>query len=107
MSLGFGFQSGTGRREQSGEVRVTGTSYRPPVTTRTKSGPTERGSQGLHLKRRSSTSERLPLRRSSREQERRSRLDFQPTLRQAWPQDCPRPQYAFKMSMFNVSCNSH
>lgn len=31
----------------------------------------------------------------------------QPTLRQAWPRDYPRPQCAFKMSMFNVSCNSH
>jgi hypothetical protein len=31
----------------------------------------------------------------------------QPTLRQAWPRECPRPQCAFKMSMFNVSCNSH
>ena len=30
-----------------------------------------------------------------------------PTLRQAWPREYPRPQYAFKMSMFNVSCNSH
>jgi hypothetical protein len=32
---------------------------------------------------------------------------FKPTLRQAWPRDSPRPQYAFKISMFNVSCNSH
>ena len=32
---------------------------------------------------------------------------IQPTLRQAWPRECPRPQYAFKISMFNVSCNSH
>lgn len=31
----------------------------------------------------------------------------QPTLRQAWPREYPRPQYAFKISMFNVSCNSH
>ena len=31
----------------------------------------------------------------------------QPTLRQAWPRECPRPQFAFKISMFNVSCNSH
>ena len=31
-----------------------------------------------------------------------------PTLRQAWPRGvAPKPQYAFKMSMFNVSCNSH
>lgn len=30
-----------------------------------------------------------------------------PTLRQAWSGECPGPQYAFKMSMFNVSCNSH
>jgi hypothetical protein len=30
-----------------------------------------------------------------------------PTLRQAWSGECPRPQCAFKMSMFNVSCNSH
>ena len=34
-------------------------------------------------------------------------IDCQPTLRQAWPRYCPRPQYAFKISMFNVSCNSH
>ena len=32
---------------------------------------------------------------------------IQPTLRQAWPRECSRPQYAFKISMFNVSCNSH
>jgi hypothetical protein len=32
---------------------------------------------------------------------------FKPTLRQAWPREYPRPQYAFKISMFNVSCNSH
>ena len=32
---------------------------------------------------------------------------IQPTLRQAWPREYPRPQYAFKISMFNVSCNSH
>lgn len=31
----------------------------------------------------------------------------QPTLRRAWPRECSRPQCAFKMSMFNVSCNSH
>ena len=30
-----------------------------------------------------------------------------PTLRQAWSGECPGPQCAFKMSMFNVSCNSH
>ena len=30
-----------------------------------------------------------------------------PTLRQAWHQCGPMPQYAFKISMFNVSCNSH
>ena len=30
-----------------------------------------------------------------------------PTLRRAWSGECPGPQYAFKMSMFNVSCNSH
>ena len=29
-----------------------------------------------------------------------------PTLRQAWHQCGPMPQYAFKISMFNVSCNS-
>ena len=29
------------------------------------------------------------------------------TLRRTWPQDCPRPQFAFRMSMLNVSCNSH
>lgn len=34
-------------------------------------------------------------------------IDVQPTLRQAWPREYPRPQYAFKISMFNVSCNSH
>ena len=39
--------------------------------------------------------------------ERGSREEFLPTLRQAWPLECQRPQYAFKMSMFNVSCNSH
>ena len=33
-------------------------------------------------------------------------LDY-PTLRRAWSGECPEPQYAFKMSMFNVSCNSH
>lgn len=32
---------------------------------------------------------------------------FKPTLRQAWPREYPRPQFAFKISMFNVSCNSH
>ena len=31
----------------------------------------------------------------------------EPTLRQAWQRCEPMPQYAFKMSMFNVSCNSH
>ena len=30
-----------------------------------------------------------------------------PTLSQTWPQENPRPQCAFKMSMFKVSCNSH
>ena len=30
-----------------------------------------------------------------------------PTLRQAWPREDPGPQCAFKMSMFNESCNSH
>ena len=30
-----------------------------------------------------------------------------PTLRQAWQRWKPMPQYAFKISMFNVSCNSH
>ena len=44
----------------------------------------------------------------AREQfERQLAIDVQPTLRQAWPRECPRPQYAFKISMFNVSCNSH
>ncbi len=32
---------------------------------------------------------------------------IKPTLRQAWPREDPGPQYAFKMSMFNESCNSH
>lgn len=32
---------------------------------------------------------------------------FQPTLGQTWLREYPKPQYAFKMSMFNVSCNSH
>ena len=31
----------------------------------------------------------------------------EPTLRQAWSREYPRPQCAFEMSMFNVSCNSH
>ena len=30
-----------------------------------------------------------------------------PTLRQAWSREDPGPQCAFKMSMFNESCNSH
>lgn len=30
-----------------------------------------------------------------------------PTLGQTWLREYPKPQYAFKMSMFNVSCNSH
>ena len=34
-------------------------------------------------------------------------IDSNPTLSQAWSRDDPGPQYAFKMSMFNVSCNSH
>ena len=29
------------------------------------------------------------------------------TLRRTWPQDYPRPQFAFRISMLNVSCNSH
>ena len=33
-------------------------------------------------------------------------LDY-PTLRRAWSGDGPGPQCAFKVSMFNVSCNSH
>ena len=37
----------------------------------------------------------------------RPAIDSKPTLRQAWPRDDPGPQYAFKMSMFNESCNSH
>jgi hypothetical protein len=32
---------------------------------------------------------------------------LKPTLSQTWPQGNLRPQYAFKMSMFKVSCNSH
>lgn len=47
------------------------------------------------------------LRRSTARAESDPRFDFQPTLRRAWPRECPRPQYAFKISMFNVSCNSH
>lgn len=31
----------------------------------------------------------------------------QPTLRQAWLREDPKPPRAFKMSMLNVSCNSH
>ena len=42
-----------------------------------------------------------------REQETTRDRYVQPTLRQAWPREYPRPQYAFKISMFNVSCNSH
>ena len=40
---------------------------------------------------------------------REDRLDWngQTTLRRAWTRDCPSPQCAFEMSMFNVSCNSH
>lgn len=38
---------------------------------------------------------------------RKSTIDSNPTLSQAWSRDDPGPQYAFKMSMFNVSCNSH
>ncbi len=34
-------------------------------------------------------------------------IDVKPTLRQAWSREDPGPQYAFKMSMFNESCNSH
>ena len=33
--------------------------------------------------------------------------NVKPTLSQTWPQENLRPQCAFKMSMFKVSCNSH
>ena len=36
-----------------------------------------------------------------------SLTEVQPTLRQAWPQEDLGPQCAFKILMFNVSCNSH
>ena len=34
-------------------------------------------------------------------------IDLFKTLRRTWPQDYPRPQFAFRISMLNVSCNSH
>ena len=46
-------------------------------------------------------------RKKPKAQKANSAIAIQPTLRQAWPRVRPRPQYAFKMSMFNVSCNSH
>ena len=39
--------------------------------------------------------------------ERSIAIVVKPTLRQAWLRDDPEPQYAFKISMFNESCNSH
>lgn len=48
----------------------------------------------------------VPRRSTARAETTRDRY-VQPTLRQAWPREYPRPQYAFKISMFNVSCNSH
>lgn len=32
---------------------------------------------------------------------------YKPTLGQAWPQENPWPQCAFKMSMFKAVCSSH
>lgn len=50
------------------------------------------------------------LRRRDCESTRRKRelaIVIKPTLRQAWPREDPRPQDAFKISMFSESCNSH
>ena len=45
--------------------------------------------------------------RASKAQDMHPAIEFQPTLGRAWPRENPGPQCAFKISMFNVSCNSH
>ena len=63
---------------------------------------------GLNLRRRRPlTSNERECLRHPKACERAHTIDSNPTLSQAWSRDDPGPQYAFKMSMFNVSCNSH
>ena len=70
----------------------------------------------LHLRRRrrspapTSESRRavdVPNRPRDAVRHRGARWMYPPTLRQTWSRQRPRPQYAFKKSMLNVSCNSH
>jgi hypothetical protein len=66
-----------------------------------------RGETGLHLERRSAAREGGRYDGSRHSEEGNGVIASEPTLRQAWQRCEPMPQYAFKMSMFNVSCNSH
>ena len=79
---------------------------RPPSPTSSEaSGPLVPDRQGsktqLSLARRGSSCH------ESQRSLRKERDRLFKTLRRTWPQDYPRPQFAFRMSMLNVSCNSH
>lgn len=60
---------------------------------------------GLYLKPRETRRRQVPCELNA--QARAVAIVVKPTLRQAWSREDPGPQCAFKMSMFNESCNSH
>ena len=81
----------------------------PPVIRPDKTDSSER--LGLYLAPRSRTCPQRELRGAfgceSARRKRELAIVIKPTLRQAWPREDPRPQDAFKISMFSDSCNSH
>lgn len=81
---------------------------RATASAGTRKGPRTVAHRGLDLRRRrvGTPVKTSPLRRPRAPNE-SSAIARNPTLRQAWSGECPRPQFAFEMSMFNVSCNSH
>ena len=67
-----------------------------------------RGQTGLRTTRRRASAAADGRRERPRRQREAPPVEIlQPTLGQTWPPEYRWPQYAFKMSMFNVSCNSH
>lgn len=103
-----GFASSERKRLfQTGE-RVAGQALRP--------GKTEQGSEALEISRRTRPSQATSSPGGTRQRQCASRCAMQrpvasasvnrPSDRRGQGSD-PRPQCAFKMSMFNVPCNSH